>query len=547
MSSSINIINPKTIGVSVNSQFLGETLRLRRIVEVSITGFLLDLTAEEGAGSILHKIEEVSYEYLKDWGSVNIDGIDLGAGKLTSLSFSSGNDVRVKEYSASFEFYQSGDLSNLVPTGDLGDLSFINTSSVSESFSTTKREDGVLEVSHAVTVAVETVAGDNGFEGAKSLAQAMIGFGDFEDYADLLFLVNESSGDCANVYYSESYDPVNNEASIEKKWEVDPDSDLPYSVSKKNLFNFDGGIVVVSESAEYKTKAGVLSCFDEMFDGMISDIGGSFTRCNSIYNEYNNKNGLNLGGKSLLDHYFSRQISSSPQEGACSYSIEYSNDKLYNESCFWSRTLSFSVNEDGTKSAAESGEVIGSGHLGGKLKQETANSFFDSKVSEINSSISSFFNSMDGGGGYGSENKNTSCFVFRLNSKSVTRNNRLGKVSYNFSYSSSPDNVDDPKFKKIKVSCSDQAGQRIALNTNFMIPKFKEIKYISAGGNKIPDELSASVELVGKEKDLSFDEYKSRADSEIDNSCVGDYVIDASYSFSPSQNSFTASSSSINI
>jgi hypothetical protein len=545
----ITINHPTQIGISTNSEFLGENTRFRRTIQVSLSGLVLDLTAQDGVKSILDQLVALEQNYLSDWDEVIVDGINLGPAKMMSLSFSSGNDVRVKEYSASFEFYENGDLASLAQKGALTDASFRLATSVSETFQTEKAADGTKNYTRTISVGVETVGSNDGLVAAKTLAQSMLNFTTFP--YSLILWGNKAATSC-NAYYSESYDRINNEVSITQKMTYDPSSTEGYTVSRSHSFSFSDGVVNVTETANYKTKPASNSCFSEMFTDLKYELNkenpdGAKTRCTAVYNAYKSNNGLDVGGASLSAHFFERSINSSQSEGLASYSISYSNDKYYNDSCFWSKTNSLTVNEDGSVTVSQQGEITGAGHIGKQLKQKAANDYFSNKKDYIVDEIEDFYEDFKNTGKHSNPDLNLSCLVFSMDSFSVTKNNRMGKVSYSYQYSATKDKVDSSTFYKIKEGCSDQDGESIKLNSNYLVAKYKEIKYESRNENKNPEEREYVVDIVGK-TGADFNSLISEANSRFTEAdCRGTYVIGASYSFSPISNSLSASWNSIEL
>jgi len=543
MATTLTITNPKSLGLDYKTQFLGENLRYRVIKTVNVSGYLLNLTNDSGSKDILKDLETELKNSIDNWLTVIVNDYNMQTGILKSISFSSDVDVKKKEYSASFEFYEDGDLTGKLPAEySLTSFSFI--SAISEDFTTEQQTSGNKSCTHKLSItAMDDSSGQSGITIAKALASALLA--DAPNTAESFslsptMLLWGAPTDSANVFYTESYNTITNECVFSKKYEID--SVLGSNAYVKKLshsFSFGGsGITTVEEKAEYKTKR---EAFAATFNAMKSDMVNAFTRCNAIYSEY--AQFADTSGAALVNRFFEKKITKAEADGSCSYTVSFSNDKFYSliyeeeaplGNSFWSCTHDASYSQS-SLAVTESGEIIGLDILGPK-KVGAANVYWKNSVKgQIYGRLQTFFNSIKGK--FPSlECGDSSIF---LESQSVTKNNRTGKISYEVSYIADPSRVppeSNDGVKKITKSYTSQAGEDITLSSNFLVSNGREIKQISQ--NTKEESIESSVTIYGSDNML-FETYRTKADSE--HGTLDGIVISASYEYDEFSNKFTSS------
>lgn len=529
---SIVIQNPKTLGIDYKTDFLGQYLRYRVSKSVTISGMLLDLVGQAGVTDILDDLESVLTSYIGDLQDVAVNGISLGTGLLNNISFSSGNDVRTKTYTASFVFFEDGDLTDKLPDGvSIENFKFIE--SISEDFTCERQVSGNKLCNHKISIKMIDNSVD-GIPAAKVLASSLLA----NETLSALAILWDSATTMYNVFSTESYNKITNECLFSKKFEWDVTFSNLYSKKVSHTFTVgNSGASVVEETAEYKTKR---EAFSTAFNAMVADVGGAYAACSEVYDAYKEDG----DPASLSETFFERKMAKSENDGVCSYTVSFSNDIFYRADSFWSYDQELSVSAEGVITVTESGEIIGLDIIGDAKKQSNANNFWKSTVKGgIESRLNDFYAARSDLSSIIGTTSNSCATNLYLETLNVTKNNRSGKVAYNSSYSNDPSrNTGSDDFKKIVKTCSTQGGEVIKLSTNVLVPNYKEVKQISA--NDKESGVESSITLFGKD-DLSFEAFRSKIDELDDTFCKGDVVITAAYDFDQFSNKMVATVQSV--
>jgi hypothetical protein len=519
---------PAALGLNRQFQFLGEGFRYRITKEVSISGNLLDLANSFGVGGITSEVENTIISFLNNWDEIIINGVSFGQGFMSSVSFSSGSDVRIKEYSASFTIYEDGDLSYLNPSISgltASDLKFLD--SISETF---RKDSDQKTDSYTHSINITAIdAPSSGIDLAKAIAVKLFAS---EDFPALLW---GNSKVTLNTYFSETYNKITNSCSFEKRYVLNDDLDT-YLKSRTSTFDVaEDGVIKITETAEYTAK---WDKTDQMIADAKSDMANAFTRCQSIYNTYKSTN-VNLDtSAALYDKPIEKGTTITEKSGFVSYTVTFSNDLFYTKNysdgsasgpVFWEYKLELETDEQNITTVKESGTIIGDDILKDLEKQNKANTFWKTNIKpgvSVPSRINSFYSK-----------RIAPCTSFSLNLQnwSVTKSDRMGAVNYDISYT---DDLSRSRgklnnLKTLDSSCANQAGEQIKLSSNIVVPRFKEIKQPSTSNN-IHEKKSISVSAVSTKTNnsLNFILDKLKTEAAI---CRGSdmYIESASYSYNP--------------
>ena len=522
---------PSALGLTRRFDFLGEGYRYRITKEVSVSGNLLDLANGLGVKGVTDEIESTILSFVgpSTLDDIIINGFNFGKGFLNSVSFSSGSDVRIKEYSASFTIYEAGDISFLGtynPGTSLNSL-LIFADSVSESFSFDQNQKNKT-YSHKVDVTAIDSSIQNGIDIAKAVADVLLASEDF------IALYWGSAKTPFNTYFNESYNRITNACSFEKTYELN-DGENNFLESRTSSFDFgDDGIVKVTESAEYTAKWNKV---DDMINAAKTDMSSSYSRCNSIYQKYKDINSDINTSASLFSKPISRGSTITEKTGFASYTVTYTNDLFYSKeyadspitdaTAYWEYKIELNTTEQDVTVVTESGRIVGSDLLQGQEKQNNANNFWKNRIKP-----SSFTNAPTRISNFYSKRKNTYCSStqLNLNTWSVTKSSRFGFVDYSISYTDSRSRQRGRfrSWKTLDVSCGTQAGNQIKLSTNVIVPKVNEIKQVR--GNNIHEKSSSTASAIVSFNDLDF---QNNLDTLRNLVCAKEYLESATYSFNP--------------
>ena len=108
----MNFTNVKLLTYEHKNNFWGDKgFRYGTTVSLSINGYILDLANTSGVKDVFQACKSLS-DALGVYQDIIIDNINYGKGKITNVSFDSGNWVKVTEYTVSIEIIDKGNLSN---------------------------------------------------------------------------------------------------------------------------------------------------------------------------------------------------------------------------------------------------------------------------------------------------------------------------------------------------------------------------------------------------------------------------------------------------
>jgi hypothetical protein len=108
----MNFTNVKLLTYEHRNNFWGDkSFRYGATISLSINGYILDLANTSGVKDVFLACKNLS-DSLGIYQDVIIDGVNYGKGKITDVSFDSGNWVRVTEYTASIEIIDKGNFNN---------------------------------------------------------------------------------------------------------------------------------------------------------------------------------------------------------------------------------------------------------------------------------------------------------------------------------------------------------------------------------------------------------------------------------------------------
>lgn len=532
----INISNknqPASLGLTRRFDFLGEGYRYRITKEISVSGNLLDLANGLGVKGITDEIEATILGFVgpSTLDDVIINGFNFGKGFMNSVYFSSGNDVRIKEYSASFTVYETGDIGSLGvynPSSSLNSLLLL-ANSISESFDFDQNQKNKT-YSHKVDLTAIDSSTQNGIAVAKAVADILLAS---EDFPALYW---GSAKTPFNTYFNESYNRITNACSFEKTYELN-DGENNFLKSRTSSFDFnENGVVAVTESAEYTAK---WNKTDDMINAAKADMATSYSRCDAIYQKYKNINSNIDTSATLFNKPITRGSTITDKSGFASYTVTYTNDLFYSKeyndapivssTAYWEYSIELNTDSEDVTTVTESGRIIGSDKLDGQSKQNNANNFWKDSIKPASfgsapARISNFYG----------KRKNLYCSgtELNLNDWSVTKSNRLGAVDYKITYTDSRSRQRGraKNWKRLDSSCGTQADEQIKLSTNVIVPKVNEIKQRRV--NNIHEKASASATAIVAFSALNFNDVLNTLKSELI-PCNKDYIESATYSFNP--------------
>jgi hypothetical protein len=521
-----------SLGLNRTFQFLGDAYKYRIEKVLSLSGNLLDLANAFGVSGITSELEATLVAFLNDWHDIKVNGVSFGEGFMSSVEFSSGNDVRTKTYSASFTIYEDGDLGDL--KDELGNHILNNSDlryadAISESFSLDKNQKNKTYV-HNVNITIPDYSGaSSGITLAKSVAQKLLSSEDFS----ALYWGSEKTP--YNTYHTESYDSITNSCSFSKKYELN-DGEDSFLKSKTLTFEFlSDGVINVTLRGEF---TGKWNSINNIISAAKSDEAGSFAECSAAFASYSNSN--LAGSSSLFATPVSKSFNTADGRGYCSYDVTYTNDVFFSKNyidgalsgtSYWECARNISFDEFGSATITETGTIVGPDIINLYEKQKQANQFWKNSVKpSIKTRLLSFYS-----------NASLSCSTadIYLESYSVKKSNKSGVVSYSYSYTDARERIDGDAygFKSLSYKCRKNVDP-IVLSENYIVPNLNEIKQV-ASRNLNHQGYSFSISIVG-DKSTALSSYLAAAQSLFASAgCRLPFLESTSYEVSPLENSFS--------
>ena len=355
----MNFNNATLLSHSKKSQFFADTVRYKTEEDISIKGYVLNLTNSNGASGILTGMYAFETLNNDDWQSIIINGVNFGSGFIKSFNFTEGRDVQLKEYSVSISLPQSGDFSSLL-SADYQNLNY-NYCQYIDGFSETSNVDiGIQKQNYSQNIkfSLKGPYSLSAVTAAQTMAKSLFGNNNLSNVLGA-FYNNDNQSNVIKKFYTESYDSINNTFDFSRNFEVNKNSDGTYSVYRSHSINFDNdGIGKITEKAEYLGHT--TTPFDTVSAQANTDLVNVFTRCSTIFTNYlpssDNNNSLNI-------KQISKNITTIPFKGTLNYEVVFSNALRTQYNSFWDYSINVDKTQAGRYILTERGSIVGFGHI----------------------------------------------------------------------------------------------------------------------------------------------------------------------------------------
>ena len=510
--------NATLLTLNKTSDFSADTVRYKATKTLSIEGLLLDLANDNGVKNIWNDLKSFQQSLINDWQDIIINDVNFSPssrGIITNINFSEGNDVKLKTYTVEVTIPETGDLSTITAAGgsysglNFSQFLFIESFSESSDFSKSVSRDNYTQ---NISVTLKGPPTLNSINEAKTIATNFFTnndlsnvIGDYADYAS------------TKKYFTENYNKATFECSFSRTFELYKDSNGLYSSSRSHSINFDeAGVMSITESAEYIGNS-TSSQYDTAATQARTDIGTSFSRCETVFNDYKTSDDDVLESKAI-----SKSFNLNIFNNTVSYIIVYSNASRIGStfSAFHDYTTTIIESENGTYNYSYEGSIVG--------------------YSEVNLNLQKYSNAVSAFGYIKSNILTTPTApigTFKEVGRSETHIEILGKIDYSIQYSTG-DGILNPESSGIRRRATQisQDSNRF-LNSTFNIIGLKEIVQIQK--NKLENTLNYSITLNGK-ADVDISTYinvaKSIVSSNSPSSIMGstfNYLSDVNFSYDP--------------
>jgi hypothetical protein len=516
----MNFPNVQVLSANSTSQFFGDQVRWKSVLEISVEGSFIDLNSNNSSAihAQANNFETSSFGGSTFYSNITINGTNFGEGYVSNFTAAPDNvDVKDKKYSASITIPVEGNLSTLT-TDNLNlvsKASFEFVESFSENSVFTKGEGIKDTYNQTVSLTISPKVKNNG----KNVAETII-----KSYLNNNQLTSLISGQYQKTnikkYYEQSYDEISNSYTCNTNFElyvrsIDSDDTTLVNKSVRVEYNTDGTINITENGEVIGNNLGfdtvryqnALSKVRTLKDGAFGRLGGYVPFSGSTNNP-------------LINQPISENITTIPFEGRVSYSITFTNSKeVIAQNGYWSFTINIVTNEGGETVLTEDGSIIGVGNTTlDKSKFNKARGLFNTKKSGIKSRLEEFYT--------GSKT------LIELSS-SIVHNDVEGSVQYSTSYTDS-DSLLDGQIVRKAVSTVTQDFNRNLFST-FNIVGNKEIAQIQP--NLLQNNTAVNIRLNGRFQE-SYVTYFNYAKNIADGYKGSKYISDASYTYSPTNREF---------
>lgn len=533
----LNLEDVSLVSYKRNNLFWGESLRYASRDELQIQTSLYTLQNTSGVSGIFSQLSGMSVG-AEDWQSISLrNGTNyLGLGKVNSIQFAPGVDVRSKGVTIDITIYNSGNSFSLNSIDSL--YSGVNLSSTqfpvylidnfSENFSTSVGENGDYEESQNIQLKFVTGAAIGTLQSPISMAR---------QFCANLFTSNPVIGYVDNLYsgrkispgkriYTESVNLITNEISATETFKTLRDLSGTYSVNYINSLDTNSeGITTVKEQG--RVQGLVPDVYGNYFTAAKS--GGqyevnnfSYPRCSGLFAAYKSPtNNYPLTNKKLSYGQVINKYSDIYE-----YDVVYSNDPKTNNSYSWEYTLKIDKEPNNcTYSISEEGSILGySTECNPVDKYSNALAGYAIVSAGIYTRLYNFYTEIS-----------TFANAITLINRSENKNKIRGTISYERTYT---DNLaySYGSVRKMEIEITDDYA--VPLKNNFNIPGYKEIS--QPMGITTLARRFVSLNILGQ-RGTTLPQYKTLATNQLNTYVPAGndpYISDINYSFTPLSNGF---------
>lgn len=456
--------NVEVLGYDHQNNFFGErSLFYSSLKTISIRGYILDLTNDNGVKGIFSDVQSIIAQ-TQEFQEIIINGENFGVGKVKSFSVDSGNWVRYTQYEATIEVLLEVPISNLSSKEfdgiNLSGQSFNLIKSFSENFSLDfDTQNKILGGEHSIDIEYDA---DNKNIDLIKFAQSLA--------TELLKTIpsnsniaegNYTTRNNYKVFNSENYNTITGKCGFKRNFSYNTlNTNKNYSFIRTHSVEInENGIAVTRENCAIKAEFDIPSLYKNAVAGYEEQIIGVYSRCDEVFQNYKTKFNIITD---LNQQFISKSVQINKFNGTITFDVSFDNDpQKINSSYTWEYVSNLERNENGIWSASENGSIRGNGKIGSANRYDNAKNGWASIKNNISNRVSTF---------YDNEATNSIGGVLQEISKTINRNSYEGSINYDFSYTDDPTIKDgsDAGIKKIDIERSDTG--LLPITKDFIIP-----------------------------------------------------------------------------
>lgn len=383
--------NVRALNYEHSNKYLGSnSLRYASVVRMTIAGYILNLTNTSGALDIFSACKSLS-DSLNINQEIKINGLNYGIGRITNVSFDSGNWTRVTEYSVTLEIEKKAELNVFSDSNFQGSVikGFSDYAQYLEEFSESydvsyDSNKNFVNGSHSIDIRVSSLFNGDKVSFAKNLADFLF------SATSLNILSQEGFSFPASAkrkdIYSENYDLIGLSFGFRRNFSHS-NSDSCFSKERSlSVSTKEDGFIDVVESNRIKGECMEPDLISSARAGFNSEIIGVYSRCLAVFNIYKT-----ASSDPLINKEVERSVTINNFAGEIEYSLTFTNDKRKKNNYTHEYVLELSRSDDGIWQISESGSVVGDGILGTIEKFNTAFAGWNTEKSGIAARITNTY------------------------------------------------------------------------------------------------------------------------------------------------------------
>ncbi len=525
------------LGLTQTCDFWGDSINYRNVQNYSAKA---RVSGDPNLTSILPAWSNQSgvMAFTSGYMPIYVQGVFLGSGKITQLSFDGGIDVNYKPFSVNFEILKSGDLSYVTGelyTGIVNTFAFLPyLNSLTEQCEYSQSNNKTVDFTRNISFGLEK-GYTNQITGAHTLSVAILSclteLGVYYPLPPPHYTGVE--GMVKNI--SQNIDTINGNFSYSEAYSYQ--SGVPWIHEYEHSLEYGSdGITTVSENGNIQANRRLNGSGERItyaLSGWAVVQTGIYPRVNDVFGRWADQFQAS-GGCELSLSPFQKSFTKDYPRGLVSYNYSYNNDPAGAQSGFYhSYEQTINSNDLGWLNVGVNGELRAnqtepSGALDflylkytGEIKPNIQTYAQDAYSSSIN-----YFKSPFCATGYAGT-------LALLNSEE-TYGEPPAKINYNFDYTDDPSYISTGIFRKIKNTVSNQ--EITPLVNIFRIANYLEMPQNSYQANL--GTLSNNIEIIG-DPGVTISQYKTAASGRIITPTGTYWIASNTYNFNPFTREFS--------
>jgi hypothetical protein len=407
--------------------------------------------------------------YTQTVNNLYLNGVSIGYGRISSLSFDKGTDVGYKTYSASLiidrhagsglysnsgylpatgQYYTGVNQSDLLEsyfTSATGKYIKAFSLTSQTSFESSGRYTRTKNTSFSLDRGIEDEFGANPNDYATHLIRAAKNsYGNAEIVTAIYPNYYTSGGSISRT--NQEFDTKNFTYSFSETFDFQ--TGLPYVWNYSHALQLNNSTISVSENGIITSSQKSGTFIAAANAGWNSISGGIYNRVSDVFSSYTGSISY-TGACTLFNYPEQSSISRDLYEGSIKYNYSYSNSPFISTGYLYSYSDEVSLDEEGYITVSENGELAAIRNIRPSGFNMVYSGYL-SRTEEIYNRLNSLYNSSTG------SLRTCNISGFNLVSTQNTYREYEGIVSYQISYTDNPGFRSHPLFYGVKVEIDDQ-------------------------------------------------------------------------------------------